>query len=318
MRTLLFDGQLKLADIEIPKPLKGEVLIKVLYSSICNTDIELTKGYMDFYGTPGHEFVGEVISETSSLFKKKVVGEINCSCGKCVMCRKNRTTHCLDRTVLGIYRKQGVFAEYITLPEHNLHVIPEDSDIDITDYIFTEPLAAAYEIFEQTHITSNDKIFIFGTGKLGILVSLLCKRFGMNYTAFNKNDYKIKVCSSLGINSKNISELSFSDYADICIDCSGNPEGLNLSINHLYPRGKLVLKSTIADKHKIDFNQIIVNELELIGSRCGPFKPALNLINQNIINFKPLVSKIFSFENILEAFNFANTNKNIFKIIIKH
>ncbi|HPG32126.1 MAG TPA: alcohol dehydrogenase catalytic domain-containing protein, partial [bacterium] len=183
MKALCFDGKLKIKDIKPPDVEEGEVLIKILYSAICNTDIELTRGYMNFSGVPGHEFVGKVISESSGLYGKKVVGEINCSCGSCPMCLKNRKTHCFKRTVLGIYKRQGVFAEYIALPEKNLFVIDESSDTDCLNYVFTEPLAAAYQIFNQTHLKSTDKIFIFGTGKLGVLIACLCELFGLNYKA---------------------------------------------------------------------------------------------------------------------------------------
>ena len=219
---------------------------------------------------------------------------------------------------MGIYKRQGVFAEYIALPEKNLFAIDESLNVDLKNYVFTEPLAAAYQIFNQTHLNSIDKIFIFGTGKLGVLIAYLCKLFGLNYTAFNRNDFKIGVCKKLGINCRNISTLGSGEFADICIESTGNNEGLELCLSHLYPRGKLILKSTIADNHMIDFNKIVVNEIELMGSRCGEFIPALNIISQNLIDFKPLITKIFNFENIIEAFDYAFNNKNIFKIIIKH
>lgn len=315
MKALFFNGSLNIIETETPVPSKDEVLIKILYSSICNTDIELTKGYMNFTGVPGHEFVGEVVSKKSVLYCKKVVGEINCNCGLCEMCKKNLPTHCFNRSVLGIFNHQGTFAEYIVLKENNLHVIPEN--VELTDAVFTEPLAAALEIFEQVHIKPQDKIFIFGAGKLGILIAQIFHLYGCNYMIFNRGEERAAFAKSLNLNCKTLMELSENEKADICVDCSGSPQGFEISLKHLKPRGNLILKTTVAQPPVIDMNQIVINEFQIKGSRCGPFKPALLLIARKLINIKPLISKIFDFENIIDAFEFSK-QKNILKILIKH
>ncbi len=315
MRALVFDGTLSLCEVPKTKPINGEVLIRVLYSSICNTDIEILQGYMGFNGIPGHEFVGEVISSDSYLYGKIVVGEINCSCGECYLCQTGRSTHCNNRTVLGIDGHPGVFADYVALPEKNLHVIPEG--LALTSAVFTEPLAAAIEIFEQIQIKPSQNVFIFGAGKLGMLISQVFRLNGCNYTTFDLNEGKILKALKMGLNAMPLSALGGNQKAEVCVDCTGDSKGINLALSHLFPRGKLVLKTTVANPEKIDLNQIVINEFEIIGSRCGLFEPALSLLSQGLVNPEPLISKIFEFPKIIEAFAMAQ-KPGVLKVLIKH
>lgn len=315
MKALLFDGNLRISEIPAPKPQNSEVLIKILYSAICNTDLEIIKGYMGFKGIPGHEFVGEVVSKGSLLFGKKVIGEINCACGDCYLCRTGRKTHCPNRTVLGIDGHQGVFAEYITLPEENLHVVPEG--LSLTSALFTEPLAAAIEIFEQIQIKPSQNVFIFGAGKLGLLISQVFRLNGCDYTTFDPNEGKILRARKMGLNAKPLAVLGEGMKAEVCVDCTGNPEGIDIALAHLYPRGKLVLKTTVANPEKIDLNQIVINEFEIIGSRCGLFEPALSLLSQGLVDPEPLITKTYEFSKIIEAFGMAQQPSSL-KILIKH
>ena len=314
MKALVFDGSLKVREVSKPRPVNNEVLIRVLYAAICNTDLEIIKGYMGFRGTLGHEFVGEVVSKSSRLYGKKVVGEINCPCGSCYLCHTGRETHCPSRTVLGIQNHAGVFAEFIVLPEKNLHEIPVA--LSMESAIFTEPLAAAIEIFEQLHVRPSRNVFIFGAGKLGLLVSLVFRLHGCVAITYDIMEVKVDKARSMGIDARLLSTLTSGDKAEICIDCTGNPPGINLALSHLYPKGTLVLKTTVANSEKIDLNQIVINEFEIIGSRCGLFEPALNLLSQGFVDPQPMIAKTFDFDKILDAFDFASKPGTL-KVLIR-
>ncbi|MCK9203699.1 MAG: alcohol dehydrogenase catalytic domain-containing protein [Bacteroidales bacterium] len=315
MKALFFDGSLKIKEVSHPQPRENEALIKIIFSAICNTDLEIVKGYMGFNGILGHEFVGEVVTRSSDLFGQKVVGEINCSCGDCYLCQTGRETHCPNRTVLGIDGHPGVFADYIVLPMQNLKVVPEN--LPLTSAVFTEPLAAAIEIFEQIQIKPSQNVFIFGAGKLGLLISQVFRLNGCVYTTFDTQVSKVKKAMDMGINARELSSLRDAEKAEVCVDCTGNPSGINLALSHLYPRGKLVLKTTVAQSEKIDLNQIVINEFEIIGSRCGLFEPALSLLSQGLVNPQPLISAILPFNEIIQAFELAGKPGTL-KILIQH
>jgi len=315
MKALAFDGNLSI--LELPRPIPGanEVLIKILYSSVCNTDLEIIKGYMGFTGILGHEFVGEVITENSRLFGQEVVGEINIACGHCYMCQTKRRAHCLNRTVIGIFGHSGCFADYLVLPEKNLHVVPPT--VAPMTAVFTEPLAAALEIFEQTKIKPTDNVFIFGAGKLGLLITQVFRLSGCEYTLFDINPKKVEFARSLGLSSSLLSELLVHEKAEICVDCTGNPEGIELAMSHLYPQGQLILKTTVAEPAKIDLNQIVLHEFTILGSRCGVFDPALSLLSQKLIDVEPMITKVFPFDEILDAIRLAGQPDTI-KVLIRH
>jgi threonine dehydrogenase-like Zn-dependent dehydrogenase len=315
MKALVFDESLKIKEVPEPIPGKEEVLIKVLYSSICNTDLEIIKGYMGFKGILGHEFVGEVATRSSTLFGKKVVGEINCPCGECYLCKTGRPTHCPTRTVLGIQDHAGVFAGFIVLPERNLHEVPET--LVLESAVFTEPLAAAIGIFDQIHIRPTRQVFIFGAGKLGLLISMVFRLNGCDAITFDTTEAKVEKARSMGVNASLVSALSSRDKAEVCIDCTGNPDGIGLALSHLHPRGTLVLKTTVADVAKIDLNQVVINEFTIAGSRCGPFAPALRMLSQGLIDPSPLISQTFNFQDILAAFELAKRADTL-KVLIKH
>jgi len=315
MQALFFENELVLKEIPVPEPAAGELLVKVLYSAICNTDLEIIRGYMGFRGVLGHEFSGEVVTQGHSLSGKTVVGEINCSCGKCYLCLSGRRSHCTNRTVLGIAGRQGVFADYVALPAENLHVVPESVEGPVA--VFTEPLAASVEIFEQLHMRPLKHVFIFGAGKLGLLVSMLARLQGLEYTIFDIVPEKIAFAASLGIHARQVGDLKAGEKAEVCIDCSGNADGINLALSHLWPRGTMVLKTTVADTAKPDINSIVINEFTILGSRCGPFRPALNLLERNLIDPSPMISGRFSFTDIIRAFESAK-NPLTHKIIIQH
>jgi len=315
MKALYFDGSLKVLQAPKPLPKENEVLIKILCTAVCNTDLEIVKGYMGFTGILGHEFVGEVVTKSSPLFGKRVVGEINCSCGQCYLCKTNRKSHCPNRSVLGIFDRPGVFAEFTTLPVDNLRIIPDHLSLEMA--VFTEPLAAAIEIFEQVQIKPSQNVFIFGAGKLGILISQVFRLNGCEYTTFDTNRTKVKKAHSMGIRARVLNSLKDHELAEVCVDCTGAPDGIKSAMSHLYPRGRLVLKTTVSNPEKIDLNQIVINEFEVIGSRCGAFDPALSLLAQNLVDPGPLISKIFDFKDILEAIDFAQRPSTL-KVLIRH
>lgn len=315
MKALVYDEKLSVKEVPVPNPKQGEVLIRIRYSSICNTDLEIVQGYMGFKGILGHEFVGEVVSEKSRLFGKDVVGEINISCGRCYMCQTGRKNHCTNRSVLGIFEHAGTFAEYLVLPEKNLYVVPPN--VDLPAAVFTEPLAAALEIFEQTKINPTDNVFIFGAGKLGLLITQVFRLSGCDYSLFDTNPGKVKFARGLGLPAKLLSDLPSDERAEICVDCTGSPDGIGVALMHLRPRGKLILKTTVADPAKVDLNQIVINELNIIGSRCGVFEPALSLLSQKLVDVEPMITKIFPFDEIAEAFDMAS-KPDCIKVLIRH
>ncbi|HEY3052996.1 MAG TPA: alcohol dehydrogenase catalytic domain-containing protein [Thermoanaerobaculia bacterium] len=289
MRGLwLEDRQLRLRD-DLPKPEReGEVTVRVLLAGICNTDIELTRGYYPFAGVPGHEFVGEVDG-------KRVVGEINASCGRCEACRAGRRTHCENRSVLGIINRHGAFAEFLTLPAENLHVVPDE--ITDEEAVFTEPLAAALEIQAQVRITSDDRVLVVGAGKLGRLIAQTLALTGCKLTVVGRGSLP-------------------SGKFDIAVECTGNPEGFSIARKALRPRGTLVMKSTYTGDLTINAAALVVDEITLVGSRCGPFAPALQLLAEHKVDVSPLVDAIYPLDDAVAAFEHAQ-RRGALKCIIK-
>ncbi|MFH1295675.1 MAG: alcohol dehydrogenase catalytic domain-containing protein [Bacteroidota bacterium] len=315
MKALVYDGKMSIQEVPDPTPKKGEALIRIRYSSICNTDLEILQGYMGFKGILGHEFVGEVITEKSKFSGKDVVGEINIYCGNCYMCQTGRKSHCTNRSVMGIFEHAGTFADYVVLPEKNLHVVP--ANVELPAAVFTEPLAAALEIFEQTKISPTDNVFIFGAGKLGLLITQVFRLSGCEYTLLDSNPAKVEFARGLGLPAKKLDDLQADERAEICVDCTGSPDGIGVALKHLRPRGKLILKTTVANPAKVDFNQIVMHEFNIIGSRCGVFEPALSLLSQRLVDVEPLITKVFAFNDIEEAFKLAAQPDSI-KVLIRH
>lgn len=315
MKALTFDRDLKYSeDYTVPQPGKDEALIRVTYAGICNTDIEITKGYMGFKGIPGHEFVGVVEkSDHRKLKGKRVTGEINIGCNTCSYCRDRMYNHCPKRSVLGILGKDGVFAEYTTLPLKNLHEVP-DSVAD-EEAVFIEPLAAAYEILEQVSITSSDKVCVLGDGKMGLLIGQVLSTTGCNLTVLGKHPEKLSILDELGINTK-LSYQSREKEFDVVVDCTGSRTGMEKALGIVRPRGKIIIKTTVAKKGQIDLNCVVINELSLIGSRCGPFLPAINAIASRDIDLFSLISDVFKLEDGLKAFENAK-KKGVIKVILK-
>lgn len=314
MRALVFEKNLNFrSDYPIPQPKHKEALIRIAQAGICNTDLEITKGYMDFQGVPGHEFVGIVEKcEERAWEGKRVAGEINIGCGACPFCMKGMENHCPNRSVLGILKKDGAFSEYITLPSGNLHLIPDS--ISNEEAIFVEPLAAAFEILQQVKLTEDDKVCVFGDGKLGLLVGQVLSLTGCDLTVIGRHKEKLSILDKRGI--KTSLKKDVKDSFDVVVDCSGSPSGLKDALKVAIPNGKIVLKTTLAQRESIDLNNVIIDEISLIGSRCGPFAPAIKALQNKTVDVRPLISGSYPIEDGVAAFNKAS-QKGILKIILK-
>ena len=311
MKAIFYDKKLELRDI--PKPIikKGESLIKVLLAGICKTDIEITKGYMNFKGVIGHEFVGMV--EEGKLKGKKVVGEINIGCGVCDFCEKGLSRHCVNRSVLGIYKRDGAFAEYITLPDANIYSVP--NNISDLEAVFTEPVAASLEILEQIKITPDSRTAVVGDGRIGQIIAQVIKLTGCYIKVYGNNKKKLELLEKLNINNDILCENIKNKY-DFVVECSGNPKGFETALNLVKPRGKIILKSTFAAPLKFAASKVVVDEITILGSRCGRFQPALRLLANRLIKVDYLVSKVFPVEEYVNAFKYAK-KKDTLKVLLK-
>lgn len=318
MKAVVFDNELKLVtDYEKPTPKKGEALIKVTLAGICNTDYEITKGYMGYKGILGHEFVGvveEINDEDKSLLNKRVVGEINCGCGDCEWCHKGLARHCPNRQTLGIWQKDGCFAEYLAMPLNTLLEVPEN----VTDEqaVFVEPLAAGLEIVEQLHIQPIQKVVILGDGKLGLTTSLALTAHNLDVLLVGKHQNKLDIAKKQGVETKLLEDLAIKKEYDFVVEATGSISGFETALNLTKPRGTLVLKSTVAATKEFNLAPIVIDEIRVQGSRCGQFAPALRLLKSGKIDFSPLISGTYPIDKALEAFE-KNKEKNTLKVLLK-
>ena len=308
MRALRFDGQrLAVAEVPRPTPPPGEALVRVRAAGICQTDLELTRGYMGFTGTLGHEFVGEVVAvapfpEQASQIGvgQRVVGEINAACGSCALCRDSLGRHCPTRSVLGILGRDGAFAEYLTLPLANLHPVP-DAVAD-EQAVFVEPLAAALEILEQVAIRPTDRVLVLGDGKLGQLVGRVLASAGADVSVVGRHADKLALLAAAGVPTL---AAPPAERADVVVDCTGRVGGFVDAMRLVRPRGTLVLKSTVAthpDEPPLSLAPIVIDEITVVGSRCGPFEPALRALADGRVDVRPLVSATYGLDEGVEAF----------------
>jgi threonine dehydrogenase-like Zn-dependent dehydrogenase len=299
MRALVFDGQVSFRDdYPLPTPPPGELLVQVRRAGICNTDIEITKGYMNYRGVLGHEFVGELADGS------RVVGEINAYDGTCDTCQRGDVTHCRNRSVLGILQRNGAMAEYLTLPVRNLHRVPDA----VTDAqaVFVEPLAAALEITDRVHIRPSQRVVIIGDGKLGLLVAQVLQLTGCHLSVVGRHARKLAILQKRGISTLDDSTEAVGRF-DVAVDCSGQASGFDLARRLLRPRGILVLKSTFHGTQNIAMAPLVIDEITVVGSRCGPFAPALRLLEQRRIEVETLLDAEYPIDQGVEAFTRAMT-----------
>jgi threonine dehydrogenase-like Zn-dependent dehydrogenase len=349
MKAVVLNPALRLVtDRMKPKPGPGEALVRVRLCGICNTDLELMKGYMGFRGVPGHEFVGEVIeinptektspfngkssqastgraghasaaqegegNERSSLIGSRVVGEINAACGECVFCKEGVPTHCERRTVLGILGRDGCMAEYLTLPIENIHPVPDNVSDEAA--VFVEPLAAAYEILEQVEGSKTDRILVMGDGKLGLLCAMSLSTTGAEVTLMGRHEHKMALAKPYGVNVLPLGERGLQKSFHVVVEATGTSEGFEQAMDHTCPRGIIVLKSTVAEGKPLNLAPVVINEITVVGSRCGPFVPALDALASGAIDPTPLIEATYPIDDALKAFEHAAT-KGALKVLVK-
>lgn len=350
--------------------------MRVRLCGICNTDLELARGYMDFKGVPGHEFVGEVIevnltdngpslkgenspassgshkkikadspgdtnskssikwefsqastgragqtdvagqgeeAERSSLIGRRVAGEINAACGECDFCQEGVPSHCQNRTVLGILGRDGCMAEYLTLPLENLHVIPDNISDEAA--VFVEPLAAAFEILEQVEINKTDRVLVMGDGKLGLLCAMVLSTTGAEVTLLGRHKRKLSHVAPYGVKTLINEERGASGPYDVVVEATGSAEGFEQAMKLIRPRGVIVLKSTVAEGKPLNLAPTVINEITVVGSRCGPFAPAIEALASGAIDPTPLIEATYSIDNAVKAFEHAG-KKGALKMLV--
>jgi len=293
----LENGALELATIATPEAESGEALIKVLKAGICGTDAALIAGMYQFSGIPGHEFVGRVASGPKALMGQRVVGEINVACGECELCFSGLRKHCSHRTALGIRGRNGAFAEFLTLPLKNLHRVPARISDDAA--VFTEPLAAALDVLEHVDLKATDRVLLVGDGKLAQLVCRVLALEGVSVDVVGRHRGKLERLE--GASRIFRAKPSPTRVYDVAVECSGNPAGLSTALDGLRPRGTLVMKSTSPTAPTIDAARLAVDELRLVGSRCGPFQLALELLAAGRVNPEPLIDARYALDESMEG-----------------
>ena len=315
MKATFFDGTHMKYDENYPDPKPGECLVRVSLAGICGTDLEILDGYMAYNGVLGHEFVGVVEqSENQELIGKRVVGEINAGCNNCDSCKNGLQRHCPNRTVLGILKRDGAFAEFLSLPEQNLHVIP-DSILD-AQAVFVEPLAAAFEIKEQISLNPDWKVAVVGDGRLAQMICQVLKLSCRDVTCFGRHQNKLSLLERFEIQTKiGIIDSDFQSY-DLVVEATGSNSGFADTMKLVKPRGTVILKSTIASKENLDLTPTVVNEITLVGSRCGLFKPAIDALATGIVSVDYLMDSTFPLEQFSDAIQHAKKPDTL-KVFLK-
>jgi 2-desacetyl-2-hydroxyethyl bacteriochlorophyllide A dehydrogenase len=307
--------RLSVRNVEKPKPV-NEALVRVLLSGICNTDIEIARGYAGFNGTIGHEFVG-IVEETSDnkLLGKRVVGEINAGCGKCDLCRAGDPRHCASRTVLGIVGRDGAHAEYLRLPLSNLIALPEK--IPDEHAVFTEPLAAACGVLDRVSITNSDRVAVIGDGKLGLLCAQVTALTGASVMLVGKHAAKLRIAERRGVETATTRQAAKKRRAfDVVIEASGSPSGFALGLELLKAQGRLVLKSTFHGATEFEASRVVVDEISIIGSRCGRFTPAIDLLKKGAVDVESLISEEYPLSEGVHAMSRASA-KGVLKVLLR-
>lgn len=312
MRAIVLEDSVRFRTTHpTPNPAAGEVLVRITRAGVCETDLQLIKGYMGFRGVLGHEFVG--VAESGPYAGRRVVGEINCSCGQCETCRRGHPTHCQNRTVLGILNHDGAFADLIAVPQRNLHVVPDGLPDD--EAVFTEPVAAAFQIPAQIAVKRADRVIVLGDGRLGNLCAQVLAPLAGDLTVVGKHPGKLSLLQSMGIGTALLSDPLPERRADIVVDCTGSDSGLPAALTLVRPRGTIVLKTTVAGTQTLAWAPFVIDEITLVGSRCGPFDQALAALEQKRVNVRPLISERFDLSDGVRALERAGT-RGVLKVLL--
>lgn len=315
MRALHWNGsQLQLRE-SYPEPRGQEkwALVRVRLAGICSTDLQILKGYMDFTGVLGHEFVGEVVDGAPTFMGKRVVGEINFACDACEWCQRQLGRHCSHRQVMGILNADGSFAEYMRVPVANLHEVPENVSDDAA--VFTEPLAAAFEILEQIHLRPGTEVVVLGDGKLGLLCAQVLHVAGARVSVVGKHEKKLSLLRQCGVRVVNHTVWK-AQPTDVVVEATGTADGLAQAIAIVRPRGTLVLKSTVAQAHTLSLAPLVINEVTVVGSRCGPFPPALQALARQQLSVTPLIETIYTLKEGRAAVEHA-AQPGVLKVLLR-
>jgi threonine dehydrogenase-like Zn-dependent dehydrogenase len=313
MLSLYFDGQPAIKDLPRPQPGPGEVLVRVSLAGICGTDLQILKGYHNFRGIMGHEFVGEVAGpEDSPWLGQRVVGEITIGCGECHLCRRGLARHCRKRRVLGVINHDGAFAQYLVIPAANLHPVPPEVPDEAA--VFTEPLAAALRVVESALISPDDCILIIGDGPLGLQISWALALNGAQVNLAGHHQEHLALARPYGVDTFLAKDLPAGDY-QVVVEASGSPSGLELALSRVRPLGTVILKSTYIERFPLDPATIAVPEVRLVGNRCGPFPPALRLLRRGWVDPRPLISQTFPLNRGLKALAWAQ-RPGVLKVLL--
>lgn len=315
MRALVYNQSLSFQPRH-PEPgaALGDCLLKVRQAGICATDLEIVRGYMGFKGVLGHEFVADVVeAPDKALIGKRVVGEINAVCGKCDLCLAGLSTHCRKRTVLGILNHDGAFAEFVRLPMQNLHLLPDNIDDD--QAVFVEPLAAAFQVLKQVKLDNRKWVTVLGDGRLGLLVAQVLQGTGAPVRVIGKHPEKLALCERWSIRSRPLSDIVPRHDQDIVVDCTGSAEGFEMACQMVRPRGTVVLKSTVAAGKALNLSPLVIDEITVIGSRCGPFKEAIRALSQKEIDVVSLIHRRMKLEQGVEAMAHA-AKPGVLKVLL--
>jgi alcohol dehydrogenase len=316
MRALVFDTSLAL-DPRRPEPKRdeGDCLIKVRQAGICATDLEITRGYMGFKGILGHEFVGEVVESPSARqwIGKRVVGEINVVCGRCDLCLSGLSNHCRNRTVLGILKRDGAFADFVRLPVINLHEIPAAVEDDAA--VFVEPLAAAFQVLKQVKLDGKKWVTVLGDGRLGLLCAQVLRNAGCPVRVIGRHPEKMRLCDQWGIRSRAAADISPRHDQEVVVDCTGSASGLEMAMQLVRPRGTIVLKSTVADGKALNLAPIVIDEINVVGSRCGPFREAIKALTEKSVDVTSMIHRRMKLEQGVEAMELA-AKPGVLKVIL--
>ncbi|MGB7345232.1 MAG: alcohol dehydrogenase catalytic domain-containing protein [Pirellulaceae bacterium] len=306
-------GKLVFEDnLPVPTPNADEVLVRVTQAGICETDLQLVAGYMNFTGILGHEFVG--VAQSGKFSGQRVVGEINCNCHRCDRCNAGLGNHCGNRTVLGIFGHDGAFAQTIAVPEKNLHRVPDDVSDD--EAVFVEPLAAAFQITDQVKITSDQRLLVLGDGRLAFMCANVLKLTGAPLAVVGKHANKLERFHHLNVKTLTLGTDIQPESFDVVVDCTGSPSGLSLAMQLVRPRGTIVMKTTVAANHNVSLAPIVINEINLIGSRCGPFGQAIAALENGNVKLDSLITHRFSLSDAAAAFESAKQS-DAFKVVFE-